>query len=84
MTGQIHPLLRLALAGVEPPQRQVVLAADLQPGDELLGTAIGGYHGRVHSVQVGTRDVFVTFETPGARACLNAYEVCDVLRRRRS
>lgn len=84
MTATIHPLFRLALAGVEPrPEPMAVLGEDLQPGDELLSTGLGGYSGTVRSVQVYPDYVRVEFVGRLVPASLARPEACSVIRRRR-
>jgi hypothetical protein len=58
----------------------ISLAEDLQPGDEVVSTAICGYSGIVDSVMVGPgHTVRVDFRGGGA-AYLCSFEVCDVRR----
>ncbi len=83
----VHPLFAAVLRQFSPlseplMHEHTVVAADLQPGDDLLDTVIGGYSGRIYSVHVDEpRDrVRVIFEAPSAPAEMSCWEICTVHR----
>lgn len=85
--SNIHPLFQKILEGFAPhmektvSDRETVAAHDLQPGDELIETSMGGYAGRISSVHVMEPiRVRVIFEEPGQSAYLSYWEICVVKR----
>jgi len=57
-----------------------VLATDLEPGDLLLTSGIGGHEGAIRAVRVYPDYVAVDF-VDGSSAAFSVYEACSVRRR---